>query len=918
MPVAEGGGGVPRLEGDALAAVEHRGSHLQIIAAAGSGKTEVVSQRVASLLVDGVPAPSVVAFTFTERAAEELKHRVAARVEARLGRPGLDQLGGLFIGTIHSYCFQLLQRLVPRYETYDVLDDNQLTAFVAREAARLGVRALDIRSRLFASIGSFLKNVDVVENELLAPEDVDEPFRGVLLAYYETLERYRLLTFGQQVVRAVRELGRPEVAARVHAELRHLVVDEYQDVNPAQERLIELLAGPGVELCVVGDDDQAIYQWRGSDVSNIVGFADRYPGVATFQITTNRRSRPDIIEAANAFATTIPGRLPKTMGTFRAAAGDATPEVVAWSAPTEEHEAGWIADMVLRLNDDGVAFRDIAVLVRSSAAYRRLVEAFATFDIPVQPGGRAGLFDQPHARVLGRTYAWLSEIDWRDRYGQGGPVEENDLVDEHTDAFELDRAARVRLRRLLHEWRDAIPGKTRTADLVGELYTLLDELDVRRWDLTDPRAVNRMGTLARFSALLADYESVRRRARPDAEKAGEQVGGEDRGSWYYRNLAIHIVNYAQGEYEGFDGESDFELDAVDLTTVHRAKGLEWPVVFVPSVTANRFPTTNAGRPQPWLVPRTAFAADRYEGSDADERRLFYVALTRARDWVSVSRHDRVTTNVVRPSPYWSELQAPRVLPDDVVLPAAEAASLAGDGPITVTYSEMAALLDCGMAFRLRNLLGFQPRIAPELGYGKAVHHVLRAVAEFTIAHGRVPGDAEVERIFRDDFFLPAANKPAHKQLRAAAERLVAAYRRDHKDDLHRVWETERPFELHLDGVIVTGRADVILDMEGGVPTALAIVDYKTSTSGEVAGHALQLQVYADAGRREGLDVRAAYVHDLKATRRDAVDVEDAAIDAAEQVVTDAAVRLRQRDYRPAPGLRCRGCEVRTVCASAQL
>jgi DNA helicase-2/ATP-dependent DNA helicase PcrA len=155
--------------------------------------------------------------------------------------------------------------------------------------------------------------------------------------------------------------------------------------------------------------------------------------------------------------------------------------------------------------------------------------------------------------------------------------------------------------------------------------------------------VNRLGTLARFSALLVDYESVRLRARPDPDTPGEQVGGQDRGLWYYRNLAIHVINYAQGAYEGFDGEADFVLNAVDLTTVHRAKGLEWPTVFVPSVTANRFPTTRTGVAQSWLVPQDAFNAARYEGSDGDERRLFYVALTRARDWLSVSRHGRVNT-----------------------------------------------------------------------------------------------------------------------------------------------------------------------------------------------------------------------------------------------------------------------------------
>jgi len=903
----------PALDGDALAAVRHRGSHLQIIASAGSGKTEVVSQRVADLLADGLPTTGIVAFTFTERAAAELRQRIAERAEDRLGPAVLDQLGGLFVGTIHAYCFRFLQLHVPRYETYDVLDEHQLTAFLAREANRLGMKQLDPRGRLFGSVDRFLQGVDVVENELLDPTTLPEPFRSVLVAYLDTLERYRLLTYGQQVVRAVRELERPEVRAAVHAQLQHLVVDEYHDVNPVQERLIQLLAGPGVEVCVVGDDDQAIYQWRGSDVGNIVTFAQRYPDVATFEITTNRRSRPAIIAAANGFAASIPGRLAKAMSPHRPPSGGR--EVAVWHAPDEQRESGWVAQLVMDLNDAGVAYRDMAILVRSRAAYRSLVDTFATFDVPVQPGGRTGLFEQPEAKVLGRTFAWMTGIEWRPVRGLGAAVEESDLLDEYVHDFDLDAAARNRLRRFLGEWRDAVPRKDRTADLVGELYELLAVLDVRSWDLSNPLAVNRLGTLARFTALLADYESVRRRARPDADAPGEQVGGQDRGDWYYRNLAVHIVNYAQGTYEGFDGEADFELDAVDLTTVHRAKGLEWPAVFVPSMTANRFPTTRTGRPQDWLVPRAMFAAHRYEGSDADERRLFYVALTRARDWVSVSRHDRVTRNAVGASPYYGELRRHELDPAAVVPPPIETADDGGRA-IELTYSELASFLDCATAYRLRSLLGFQPRLAPELGYGKAVHHVLRTVADRTRATGDVPAGSEVEAILNASFFLPTANKPAYRQLKAAARRLILEYTTAHADDLRRVWETERPFELHLDGVTVVGRADVILDQEGGVPTALAILDYKTSTA-PGAEHGLQLQVYADAGRREGLDVRGAYVHDLKAGARSAVDVGDPALASAEATVQEVAVRLRARDFTPSPGPICRRCEVRTVCRHAR-
>src|SRR5205823_3491473 len=144
------------------------------------------------------------------------------------------------------------------------------------------------------------------------------------------------------------------------------------------------------------------------------------------------------------------------------------------------------------------------------------------------------------------------------------------------------------------------------------------------------------------------------------------------------------------------------------TTVHRAKGLEWPVVFVPSMTSNRFPTTRTGRAQEWLVPRERFNASRYEGSDGDERRLFYVAMTRARDWLSVSCHGRVIKKAVRASPYYHELADLESKPEHIRLPAIDSVDDGADDPISLTYSQLARFIECGLAFRLRELIGFQP------------------------------------------------------------------------------------------------------------------------------------------------------------------------------------------------------------------
>jgi DNA helicase-2/ATP-dependent DNA helicase PcrA len=907
----------PVLTGDAARAVRHRGSHLQIIASAGSGKTEVVAQRVAQLIADGESPDSIVAFTFTEKAAAELKARIGRRVEQRLGSGMLDRLGACFVGTIHAYCFRLLQALVPQYETYDVLDDNRLAAFLSRECNRLGVKRL--AGKQFESMRQFVANVEVVDNELIPLTALEDPFREILEGFRSSLDQYRLLTYGQQVARAVEELGRAEVLARVHESLRHLIVDEYQDVNPAQEELIRRLTGPRVELCVVGDDDQSIYQWRGSDVSNIVGFSRRYRQVASFRIETNRRSRPEIIDSANGFVQSISGRLPKTMRPHRLSDPRGT-AVLTWSGADEAAEADTIARTIKRLNARGVPFRDIAVLVRGRVAYPALLTAFAQHDVPVQPGGRTGLFEQPEAELFAKTYAWLVDHDHRaSRWGTGQRVSSDDLVREYVDLYGLDGRREERLRLHLQRWKASVPSEERPIDLVRDFYRLLGLLAVDEWNMNDPLAVARLGALARCTMILADYESVRRRSRPDVTAPGEQVGGQDRGEWYHKNLAIHIGNWANGSYEAFEGEQDVAIDAVDLLTIHRAKGLEWPVVFVPSLTKRRFPSSRTGSAGNWHVPPGCFDAARYEGSDVDERRLFYVAMTRARDLLSLSTYERTSRQRATPSPYLLEVAGGSVSAcTHLDLPEAVEGTgqPAGDEPLALTFSELAAYRDCGVSYRLRNIIGFQPALAPELGYGKAVHHVLRQVAEHTRRSGRPPTARQLDRLFDDAFFLPAANKVAHREMKEAARRLVDQYVDTHVEDLHRIWETERPFELHLPSATITGRADVILDKEDGVVSALAIVDYKTSTGDDRSVHDLQLQVYADAGRREGLDVRAAYLHDLKASQRSAVDVSQQGVQAGEAEVTHLVTRLRARDFPAKPGPSCRSCDVRTICRAA--
>ncbi|MGB6738802.1 MAG: UvrD-helicase domain-containing protein, partial [Candidatus Sulfotelmatobacter sp.] len=202
---------IPSLKGDAEAAVLHRGSHVQILAGAGTGKTEVMRQRITALLAEGVPPEAIVGLTFNVDAGEQLKKRVEEAVEAhpRLGRKFLDRMNGCYIGTIHSYAFQLLQQYVPKYESYDVLDDHRLAAVLSREANRMELKKLT--GKLYGSVKAFIANFDVVQNEMIPPASLTDPFKSVMAVFRERLESYRLLTYGQQIVLAVRELEKPEV-----------------------------------------------------------------------------------------------------------------------------------------------------------------------------------------------------------------------------------------------------------------------------------------------------------------------------------------------------------------------------------------------------------------------------------------------------------------------------------------------------------------------------------------------------------------------------------------------------------------------------------------------------------------------------------------------------------------------------------
>lgn len=304
-----------------LEAINHLVGNLQVIACAGSGKTQVLAQRIVNILgtkaADRIGPANIVAFTFTEKAAGELKDRIHTLCRAQLGEAlGLAEM---FVGTIHGFCLDLLQTYQYRFLKYRVLSDVQQRLLIDRHSRESGLSDLTThdgkRLKRWQDSHLYQRCLAVIRES--AVDEValgDHPIREALRKYNQLLDRKRYLDYSRILTEAVTALAADEdLRAKIAARIKYLIVDEYQDVNPLQEALIRVLHDLGAQVCVVGDDDQTIYQWNGSDIQNIVGFQGRYSGVHTVPLGENFRSSKGVVDSARKVVERNGVRLAKRM-----------------------------------------------------------------------------------------------------------------------------------------------------------------------------------------------------------------------------------------------------------------------------------------------------------------------------------------------------------------------------------------------------------------------------------------------------------------------------------------------------------------------------------------------------------------------------------------------------------------------------
>ena len=608
------------------AAVEHDQGPLLVLAGAGSGKTRVITHRIARLMQKGVRPSAILAVSFTNKAAAEMRERMAALV----GRSAAEEL---WLSTFHSFGVRFLQEEKKafsgggRFVIFDQGDSLGVVRDILRRQ-RIGDRKLDaaaVHSRISLWKNAFLGPDEVEERDF----EYDAVAREVYPQYESALRSMRAVDFDDLVVVPARILRRREdLRDRWRNRFRHVLVDEFQDTNRSQLELVRLLANDLNNVCVVGDDDQSIYGWRGADVGNILDFERHFPGTTVVKLEENYRSYAPILSVANgAIEQSAQRRHGKTLRAVRRGG----PRVRMCALIDAVAEAKMVTREIRDLAKSGRAYSDIAILYRSNLQARLIEEELRAAQVPYRMFGGTQLFDKKEVKDAA-AYLRVVVNPWDElslrRIVNSPPRGIGETSLERIAGFAQDKG--IPMTRALAQAAQ-IEGVSSTAAAgAASLSSMLDQARKRFESGAGlaPAALE----LIESAGLRADLTSE---PGPVAQRRWENVqflvGSIERYEQSERQNKPSIASFLQRITMRVDAEEAEAKNRVTLSTLHASKGLEFPVVFLVGCVEGQLPHSRTTDPKVTEAAPTDVE---------EERRLFYVGVTRARDQLYLSRFQR--------------------------------------------------------------------------------------------------------------------------------------------------------------------------------------------------------------------------------------------------------------------------------------
>nr|WP_017472837.1 DNA helicase PcrA [Amphibacillus jilinensis] len=591
-------------------AVKHTEGPLLIMAGAGSGKTRVLTHRIAYLLDEKQIAPrNVLAITFTNKAAREMK----ARVRQLVGPEGEY----MWVSTFHSMCVRMLRRDIDRIgynRNFTILDSgDQLTVI------KNVLKAKNIDAKKFEP-RAMLAGISAAKNRLLTPKQLeaevgnfyDKTVADVYNGYQKVLQQNQSLDFDDLIMQTIKLFDRvPEVLEYYQRRFQYIHVDEYQDTNHAQYQLVKQLAAKFQNLCVVGDSDQSIYRWRGADIKNILSFEKDYPNAQVVMLEQNYRSTKSILDAANAVISRNPGRKPKKLWTDN----DHGSKLYYYQAATEQYEGLYVADKIeTYVQEQTFNYRDIAILYRTNAQSRAIEETFVKANIPYQMVGGTKFYDRKEIKDMLAYLRLISNPN--DDLSFARVVNEPKRGVGKTSLEKLQNYAASHDISLYTATKeiDFVGLSTRATKSLAAFGQMIAEWTQQQEFLAATDMVEEVLKRTGYEEMLVNERTIESQSRLENLNEFKTVTQHFEKESEDKTLVAFLTDLALvADIDRIDDDPDAD-NKVTMMTLHAAKGLEFPVVFLIGMEENVFPHS-----------RSLMDDEEME----EERRLAYVGITRA-------------------------------------------------------------------------------------------------------------------------------------------------------------------------------------------------------------------------------------------------------------------------------------------------
>ena len=901
--------------------------NLQIIACAGSGKTQVISQRISNILKQpGVLPKHVIAFTYTEKAAAELKSRVLKI--CKVDHPEIKGMVDMYVGTIHAWCLKVLQEHVYEYQKFSVLDEIKLKLFVDRNYKDIGMDDLQMErykhTELFVKLMGMLREVRLTVPKDELPTNIIQAWQN----YESKLKSYSYFDFTMIMTLAFEHLSKDESFRKKIGEVKYLIVDEYQDVNPIQEKLISTIQSLGCNICIVGDDDQTIYQWRGGDINYILDFATRYPSVKKITLADNFRSSLGIVDIASDVIKNNAKRLPKDMiakSDQKYQDGD----ILFNNYNTVDEENEFITQQIEKLHgikfndkgkDRGLDYSDFTILLRKWKKADQLIQVLEKHDIPFIVAGVNELFRMREVRASIQIFQYLSEdIDssvliesWSDL----SPKIENDKLLEAIEYLNTKKSHRVKF------YFDLV--------LQDIFLTFLQKAGITEETFQIPGKKSRAGNehkeivfynLGMFSQVINDFETIHFVSEPKRKVKD------------FLNFIRYGADQVYGE--GWLNNNFRTPNAVQIMTIHQSKGLEFPVVFIPGMNKNYLPAQGIGGKKIWdWLPKTFVENwQRYERTKddySDERRLFYVALTRSQKFLFVSRAPG-SANEQKPSDFIKEFSHSSHIFEskgrdyklDKDRKWMTASPKSDHNTILLNFSVLKNYFECPYMFKLISLYGFQFPLSHRIGYGRSMHNMLMEIHKRAIEEGKVYSPSDIADLVKIHGHFPYAYEDLKATMQKKTGDAVLEYLNINQKDFNKIEFAEKEIQIDLgDGVMINGRVDLIkkMDQSSG-EEKITIVDFKSAEDVQTVNITMeQLSLYA-IGYQElsGKTPNFLQIYNMDDNTPKTREIQNADLDGMKKRIIISAEEIRRNNFtKTTDNKTCQSCRRNMICSGCTI